>query len=96
MDSDWCLKCATASGSPVVSGRPRLLRCLLARKLLEALASWRQFGFLGDHHRKSVLDREPQAAPLTDEARFFGREPRVTRVQRTAEDFQQVLADHYG
>jgi hypothetical protein len=66
-----------------------------ARQLIEAIHARRQLGLLDDHDREAILDGKLQAALLADEAVAVEVETGLAlRVHRTAQDFEQIRANH--
>jgi hypothetical protein len=56
---------------------------------------WRQFGVFHHHAWNPLLDREMQPATPADQS-FLRRFQVCSRIKRTAEDVEKVLADHWS
>ena len=67
----------------------------MAGQLFEVGAAGRQFGLLDEKRGKAVADGKCEAAALAHEAAVLLGKGRVAGVHRTAEQGEQILAEHH-
>lgn len=66
----------------------------LARQPAHAFAAFRQCRFFDDENWETVFDLEGEGASLADEPVVFEEQFRPAGIERAAEDFEQVFANH--